>query len=86
MDHFSIVNVLHTQANLCKPVQDLIFRKGSAALGLDPPLQVATVTEVHNDAQFASFGLENFDKGDNIGVIKGFQESCLLQRLFLLAL
>ena len=86
MDHFSIVNVLHPEANLCEPVQDLIFRKGPAALGLDPPLQVTTVTEVHNDAQFASFGLEDLDEGDNIGVVKGFQESGLLQRLFLLTL
>ena len=85
MDDFSIVNVLHAEANLCEPVQNLILRERPASLRLDPSLQVATIAEVHNDTEFSSFGFEHFDERDDVWVAERFQKPRLLQGFFLLA-
>ena len=44
MNNFTIVYVFHPKADLCEPVEDLIFRKASPSLILDPFLQVSTYT------------------------------------------
>ena len=85
MNDLPIMDMLHTQANLREPVQDLVFREGPTTLGFDPPLQVSTIAEVHYDAELAPFRFEHFDEGDDVWVIEGLQQACLLQRLFLLS-
>ena len=79
------MNMFHTQANLSEPVQNLILGERPASLRLDPSLQISTITEVHDDAEFASFRFENFDKSDDVWVVKGLQKPRLLQCLLLLA-
>ena len=86
MDDFSVMYVLHTEANLGEPVKDLSLWEGPAFLGFDATLKIATVAVVHNDTELAFFGLEDLDKCDYIWVAEGFQKSCLLECLFFLLL
>lgn len=37
-----------------------------------------TVAVVHDDAEFASFGLKHFNEGHDVGVTEGFQKTRLL--------
>ena len=46
VDDFPVMNVLHTQTDLSKPVQNLILRKWSTALVLYPFLQITTQQEI----------------------------------------
>lgn len=85
MDDFPIMNMLHTQANLCEPVQDLSLWEWSAFLIFASVLKVTTITVVHYDTEFASPSLEYLYEGDNIWVAKGFQKTRFLECLLLLA-
>lgn len=85
MNDLPIMNMLHTQANLREPVQDLVFREGPTTLGLHTSLKISTIAEVHNDAELTSFSFKNFDESDNVWVIESLQQACLLQSLFFLS-
>jgi hypothetical protein len=50
MNNFSIVDVLHTKANLCEPVQYLGFCKWLPSLLFAFLLQIAAISEIHDDA------------------------------------
>ena len=42
MDDLPVVDMLHSEANLREPVQDLDFGEGAPTLVLDPLLQITT--------------------------------------------
>ena len=85
MDHFPVMNMLHTQADLSEPVKNLVLREWPPSLRFNPTLQVTTITVIHDDAKLAFLSLENFNEGDNIWMAERFQKSSLLKRLFLLS-
>ena len=49
MDDFTIMTVLHTQAHLREPVQDLWLAEIASSLLLQLACQVTTIRIVHND-------------------------------------
>ena len=79
------MDMFHTQTYLREPVEYLRLGERSSALRLDPPLQIATIAEVHNDTEFASFSFEHFDERDDVRVAERLQKPRLLERLFFLA-
>ena len=64
------MDMLHAETNLRKPIEDLVLAKGSSALVFDSFLQVTTVTEVHDDAQLASFRLEHLNKSHDVRMVE----------------
>ena len=53
MNNLAIMNMLHTQAQLCEPIEDLSLAKWSASLIFDLATEVATIRVVHDNAEFA---------------------------------
>ena len=86
VNYFAIMNVLHSEAYLSEPIEDLVLRERSTALVLDPFLQITTVAVVHDDAKLASLSFEDLNKGHDVRMIECFQQSCFLDSFSLFAL
>ena len=69
MDDLSVVDVLHSEGNLSKPVQDLGLRDGPASLFFDSKCEISSISKLHDDAKFSFFGFVNFDKLANVWMV-----------------
>ena len=81
VDDLAIVDVLHSQAHLGKPIKDLILAEGLPALLLDFLTNVASVSVIHDDAQLTALGLEGLDKLYDVGVLEMLDDLGLLESL-----
>lgn len=82
VQYLSVVDVLQGQADLCEPVEHVVFAPvfklaavlfARSVLFFDPALEVATVGEVHDDAEFALFGFVDFFEPNNVGMVEHLQ-------------
>lgn len=81
MQYLSVVDVLHAEANLGEPVQDLVLRKIPSPLLLYLLGEVAAIGKVHDDAKVTFFGLVRFPESHDVGMVEYFEDLRLLQRL-----
>jgi len=80
------MDMLHSQTELCEPIEYLIFGKRPVSLLLDLLTDITTVGIVHDDTQLPFFGLKCFYKLDDIWMLQMFYDLSLLQRLLFLVL
>eukprot|EP00354_Favella_ehrenbergii_P006050 CAMPEP_0170477332 /NCGR_PEP_ID=MMETSP0123-20130129/18633_1 /TAXON_ID=182087 /ORGANISM="Favella ehrenbergii, Strain Fehren 1" /LENGTH=73 /DNA_ID=CAMNT_0010749037 /DNA_START=3291 /DNA_END=3512 /DNA_ORIENTATION=+ len=73
MDHLPVVDVLHAEADLSKPIKDLLLGEWPPTLVLDSLLQITAIAVVHDDAQLAFLGLEHFNECHDVGVVEGLE-------------
>jgi hypothetical protein len=69
MDYFPVMNMLYGQAQLCEPVEDLIFTEITTLGAFYLPAKVTTVCVIHDDIQGAIFNV-GFDTLDDVWMIK----------------
>jgi len=81
VQNFAVVHVLHAEADLREPVEELALGEVAPALVLDSLGQVAAVRVVHHDAEVALFGLVRFAEPHNTGVVANLQNLRLFQSL-----
>lgn len=86
MDDFVIVNVLEPEADLNKPLKDLILfeRHSSFPLVTDPRLQIATFRVLHNDADIFVFIKKALTVGDHVLVTQRLHHFDLPQNILFL--
>ena len=79
MNDFSIMNMLHSQAKLGEPIENLIFREGPVSLLFDLLPDITTVGVVHDNTQLPFLGLECLNELDNIWMLQMFNDLSLLK-------
>ena len=94
MKNFLIVSVLNGEANLCKPVEHVIFAKILSlslsvlhfCLLFNFGLKVSVIAVVHHDTQLPALGFVDFAEPRNVGVVEHFEDLCLFKSFFALVL
>jgi hypothetical protein len=75
------MHVFHAQANLSKPVEDLVFIEVPTPLLLNQLLQISTICKVHHYAKMTFFCFVNFAECYYVWVIQNFKNLCFLESL-----
>lgn len=89
MQNLPIMTVLHGEADLSKPAQDLLLLQivhATIPRLLNLFLQVAAVSIVHNYAKLTLFGFVDFFEADDVRVLEHFEDFRLLYCILLLLL
>ena len=86
MDDFSVVYVLHAQAELGEHVQDVLLTKQPSPLLFNLVTQITAIGKIHHNTQFAFFCFKGFDEFDNIRMLQMLNNPRFLQRFFSLVL
>lgn len=86
MDNFPIVHMLHAEAHLSKPIQDLIFAKRPPSLLFDFLSNITAISIVHDDTELAFFSLEGLNKLDDVGMLHVLDNFGLLESFLFFAL
>ena len=82
MQNFPIVNMLQREANLGKPIEDMILAPIlqlasifllDLVLFLDLALEVTAIGVVHDDTQLALLGLVDLLESDDVGMLEDFE-------------
>jgi hypothetical protein len=88
MEDFTIVDMLNGETNLSKPIEDLAFVEELFAFLFlrDGFGEVSALGKFHDDFEFVLFGDVDFDKFDDVGMVKVFEYLCFLDGLVSLLL
>jgi len=87
VQHFAVVDVFHGETDLHEVVQYLVFLEVFSAFAACYLLcEVAPVSLVHDNAQFALLGFVHLAKQYNVGVVQLFQDFGFHQGVFPLLL
>ena len=82
MDDFSVMNVLHSQANLGEQIKNRVFRHVATSLLFYLVRHVTSISKVHDDAKLSLPGFKSFNEFDYIRMLKMFDNLGLLKSLF----
>ena len=85
MNDFPVMDMLHAETQLRKPVQNLTFREWTTHLLFNFAREISAIRKVHYDAQLALLGFVNFDEFDDVWMLQDLKQPGFLKNLLLLA-
>ena len=86
MNDLPIMHMLHSEAQLCEHVDDVLLTEWLSSLLFDFVTQVTSIGKIHHNAQFAFFGFESLDKFNDVWMPQMLNNSRLLESFFPLVL